>query len=55
LRSSERKTGLRHALSAGLLHRECDTEISYESMSALEQDVLGFDVAMDDAAVVGVL
>jgi hypothetical protein len=55
LRRAEREPGLRHPLAAGTLHRERDAEISHQRMAALEQDVLGLDVAMDDTLVVRVL
>ena len=55
LRRAEREPGLRHALAARLLHRERDAEVGDERVAALEQDVLGLDVAMDDAVRVRVL
>ena len=39
----------------GLGHRPGDAEVGHERVSALEEDVLRLDVAMDDAALVGVL
>ena len=50
LRRPERKTRLRHSLAAGVLNRQSDSEIRYQGMTALEQDALRFDVAMDDAS-----
>jgi len=46
---------LRHALSARVLHGERDAEVGDERMPALQQNVLGLDVAVDNAAVVRIL
>ena len=37
------------ARSQGALHRERDAEVGDERMPAVQQDVLGLDVAVDDA------
>ena len=41
--------------AAGLLHGEGDAEVGDEGLAILQQDVLGLDVAVDDAALVGEL
>ena len=53
-RRAERHAGLGHAAAAGLLHRERDAEVGDQRLAILQQDVLGLDVAMDDALRVGV-
>ena len=40
--------------AAGLGHSERDAEVGHQRMAALKQDVLGFDIAVDDAVLVGV-
>ena len=52
---AEGHAGLGHAAAAGLLHGERDAEVGHEGLAILQQDVLGLDVAMDDAALVGEL
>ena len=52
---AERHAGLRHPAAARLLHRQRDAEVGDEGRAFLEQDVLGLDVAMDDAVAVGVV
>ena len=55
LRRAEREAGLRHARSARLLHGERDAEVRDERVPALQQNVLGLDVAMDHAVLVRVV
>ena len=50
LRCAEREAGLRHALAAGRLHREGDAEVGNQRVAALQQDILGLDIAVDHAA-----
>jgi hypothetical protein len=47
---AQRDARLRHASAAGLLQREHDAEVGGQRASIVQQDILGFDVAMDDAA-----
>ena len=47
---AERHAGLGHATAAGLLHGEGDAEVGDQRLAILQEDVLGLDVAMDDAA-----
>ncbi len=54
-RRAERHAGLGHAGAAGLLHGERDAEVGDQGLAILQQDVLGLDVAVDDAALVGEL
>ena len=54
-RRTERHAGLGHARAAGLLHGEGDAEVGDQGLAVLQQDVLGLDVAVDDAALVGEL
>ena len=51
----DRHAGLGELLAAGLAHRPGDAEIGHQGVTAEQQDVLGLDVAVDDAALVGVL
>jgi hypothetical protein len=55
LRRAEREAGLRHAGAAGTLHGERDPEIGHQRLAIVEQDVLGLDVAMDNALGMGVV
>ena len=55
LRRAETQAGLRHALTAGSLHGERDAEVGHQRVSALQQDVLGLDVAVDHAESVRML
>ncbi len=41
--------------AAGLLHGERDAEVGDQGLAVLQEDVLGLDVAVDDAALVGEL
>jgi hypothetical protein len=53
-RRAEGHAGLRHAI-AGLARGEGDAEVGDEGAAVVQQDVLGLDVAVDDAALVGVV
>ena len=52
VRSAQREPGLGHASAAGRADRECDPEVGDHRLTRLDQDVLGLDVAVDDAPVV---
>ena len=52
---AERHAGLGHAAAAGLLHGEGDAEVGDEGAAVVQEDVLGLDVAVDDALAVGVV
>ena len=54
-RRAEREPGLGHAIAAGLAHRERDPEVGDERRAIVQEDVLGLDVAMDDAVPVRVV
>ena len=54
-RRAERHAGLGHAAAAGLLHGEGDAEVGDEGLAVVQQDVVGLDVAVDDAVAVGVV
>ena len=54
LRRAEGEPGLGQAAAAGLDHRERDTEVGHQRMATLKQDVLGFDISVDDGVLVGV-
>ncbi len=55
LRRTERETGLRHALAAGLAHGEGDAEVRHERLAVGEQDVLRLEIAVDDATAMRVV
>src|SRR6185437_13126364 len=55
LRSAERETRLRHALTAGLRYRERDSKVGDETVTALEQNIFRLYVAVNDAAPVRIL
>ena len=55
VRGAEGEAGLGHAGAAGLLHGEGDAEVGDEGLALVQQDVLGLDVAVDDALAVGVV
>ena len=42
------------SFSPGRVHRPRDAEVGHQGVAVLEQDVLGLDVAVDDAVLVGV-
>ena len=49
LRRAEAQAGLRQPRAADALYGERNAEVGNERVAALQQDVLGLDVAMDDA------
>ena len=51
----QREAGFRHPGAAGLGHRERDAEVGHQRPAIVQQDVLGLDVAVDDAVAVGVV
>ena len=55
LRRAEGEAGLGEAVAAGFLHGERDAEVGQHRLALVEQDVLGLDVAVDDALAVGVV
>ena len=52
---AEREAGLGDALPAGVADRECDAEVGHQRLAVGEEDVLGLEVAMDDATAVRVV
>ena len=52
---AEREAGLGHASPGRGTHGECDAEVRDHRPPVVQQDVLGLDVAMDDAVAVGVV
>ena len=55
MRRAEGHAGLGHAGLAGLAGGEGDAEVGDEGAAVVQQDVLGLDVAVDDALAVGVV
>ena len=55
VRRSQRHTGLRHPVPAGLARRQRDAEVGHQRLTVVEQDVLGLDVAVDHPVPVGVV
>src|SRR5688572_22180577 len=55
LRRAERHAGLGDARAAGLARGERDAEVRDERSAVVQQDVLWLDVAVNDAAAVGVI
>jgi len=55
VRRPERQPGFGEAIASRGLHREGDAEIRDQGQAVLEEDVLGFDVAMNDATPVRVV
>ena len=55
VRRADGHAGLGQLLAAGLAHRPRDAEVGDQRVAAEQQDVLRLDVAVDDAALVGVL
>src|SRR5947207_1887475 len=49
LHGTDRETRSGEALAAGLRHRERDAEVADQRLPILQKNVLGFDVAMNDA------
>ena len=52
---AERQASLRNTLSAGIGNRQCDAEVRNERLAIVQQDVLGFEIAMDHAVAVCVI
>jgi hypothetical protein len=55
LRSAKREARARDALAASLLECQRDAEVGDHRASILEQHILGFDIAVNDATRVGVV
>ncbi len=55
LRRAERHPGLRHPGGVGRGHGERDAEVRHQGALVVQQDVLGFDVAVDDPPPVRVI
>ncbi len=55
VRRAERHAGLGHPAAAGLAGGERDAEVGDQRPIVVQQDVLGLDVAVDDAVPVGVV
>ena len=55
LRCAERKSGLRKAVAAGLLHGQRDAEVGEHGLAFLDEDVLRLDVAVDEALAVRIV
>ena len=51
---AEREAGARHPVGACLLQRQRNAEIRDEGVAVLQQDVLGLDVAVNDAVRMGI-
>ena len=54
VRRAEAHAGLGHP-GAGGAHRQRDAEVGHQRRAVVQQDVLGLDVAVDDAVAVGVV
>src|SRR5207249_2017747 len=52
---AKRKSGLRDTCASGVRHGERDAEVRDDGLTRLEQDVLGLEVAMNDAVPVRII
>ena len=55
MRRAEAHAGLGHAGAAAFADGERDAEVGHQRRAVVQQDVLGLDVAVDDAVPVGVV
>ena len=55
MRRAEAHPGLGHPAAAGLARGQRDAEVGDQRLAVVQQDVLGLDVAVDDAVAVGVV
>ena len=55
VRRAQRQSCLRHAPAGGGTHRQGNTEVGHHRSPIVQQDVFGFDIAVNDIVPVGVV